>query len=572
MQPKSLQVRKITMLKLKTYISEKLAPLTSLDKDDIVAMFEYPPDRSMGDIAFPCFKLSKLLRKAPNLIASEIAEALGEDARYTASAAGPYVNFKVVDGEYARIVSEILDKKEKYGSDGSGIGKTVVLDYSSPNIAKTFHIGHLPSTVIGNALKLIHEFQGYETVSVNHLGDWGTQFGKLVVAFKLWSNEEAVKEGGVSELTRIYVQFHKEAEERPELEDEARAWFAKMEQGDEEALGYWKWFRDISLDEFNKVYDLIGVKFDSYNGEAFYNDKMEPVVEELREKGLLKYDDGAAIIDLEEYKMPPCLILKSDGSTLYATRDITAAIYRNDTYKFDSCIYVTACQQVLHFAQWFKVIELMGRDFYSKLHHVPFGMVSLAGEKLSTRAGNMILLKDLFDTAIEKVESIMDEKGSALPNKSEVAKKVGVGAIVFNFLYNSRIKDVDFNWDDALNFDGNTGPYAQYSYARACSVLEKANEDGGEVVITCEAERELVTAMAMLPEKAANAIRDLEPSYVTRCLIDVCKAFNAFYHDCAIAKEADENIRRSRISIALAAKTIIGTCLKLIGLECINKI
>lgn len=560
------------MLVLKNHIAEKLSTLTGLEKNEIVTLFEYPPDSSMGDLAFPCFKLAKAMRKAPNMIAAELENKLSDDERYTCSAAGPYVNFKLADKEFARIAADVLSKGRDYGSDNSGAGKTVVLDYSSPNIAKTFHIGHLPSTVIGNSLKLIHEYLGYKTVSINHLGDWGTQFGKLIVAFKLWSSEEAVTEGGVSELTRIYVKFHKEAEEKPELEDEARAWFTKMEQGDKEALSYWEWFRKISLEEFSKVYDLIGVKFDSYNGEAFYNDKMAPVVEELTDKGLLKYDDGAAIVDLEEYKMPPCLILKSDGSTLYATRDITAAIYRNETYKFDSCIYVVACQQDLHFSQWFKVVELMGRDFYDKLHHVSFGMVSLDGEKLSTRAGNMILLADLFNTAIEKVESIMDEKGSTLPNKSEVARKVGVGAIVFNFLYNSRIKDVDFNWDEALNFDGNTGPYAQYSYARACSVLEKAGEDGGEVKITCDAEKELILSMAMFPEKAVNAIRDLEPSYITRCLIDVCKAFNAFYHDCSIAKESDEKIRKSRISLTLAAKTVIGTCLELIGLERINKI
>lgn len=561
------------MIKIKKHIASKLATITELSENEIFGLFEYPPDKNMGDIAFPCFRLSKTMRKAPNMIAADIASKFENDEKITVSAVGPYVNFKLTDSEFSRILADICKDGEKYGSDGSGDGKTVVLDYSSPNIAKTFHIGHLPSTVIGNSLKLIHAFQGYKTVSINYLGDWGTQFGKLVVAYKKWSDEEAVKSGGVSELTRIYVKFHKEAEEHPELEDEARNWFAKMEKGDEEALSYWKWFREISLNEFKKVYDLIGVHFDSYNGEAFYNDKMAPVVEEIKEKGLLKYDDGAAIVDLEEYKMPPCLILKSDGSTLYATRDITAALYRYNTYNFDSCIYVTASQQILHFAQWFKVIELMGYDFHKKLHHVPFGMVSLDGEKLSTRAGNMILLSDLFDTAIKKVSSIMDEKNSELVNKDEVAKKVGVGAIIFNFLFNSRIKDVDFNWDDVLNFDGNTGPYAQYTYARSCSVLEKAGDaTSNEIFISCDAEKELIRTMAMLPERVSAAIRDLEPSYITRTLIDVCKAFNGFYHDCAIAREEDEKIRNSRINLTKAANTVIGTCLKLIGLECINKI
>ena len=561
------------MTELKKYIASGLTEAAGLSDAEIIELLEYPPDKALGDVAFPCFRLSKTLRKAPNMIAADLAAAFPENDRVTVCAAGPYVNFKLTDGEYARILADIASKGEDYGKKNSGAGKTVVLDYSSPNIAKTFHIGHLPSTVIGNALRLIHDYEGYKTVSVNHLGDWGTQFGKLVVAFKKWSSKEAVEEGGVSELTKIYVKFHKEAEEHPELEDEARAWFTKMEKGDEEALSYWKWFRDISLVEFDKIYDLIGVKFDSYNGEAFYNDKMEPVVDELKAKGLLKFDDGAGLVDLEEYKMPPCLILKSDGSTLYATRDITAALYRNETYKFDSCIYVTASAQILHFAQWFKVVELMGHDFYKKLHHVPFGMVSLDGEKLSTRAGNMILLSDLFDTAIKKVSAVMDEKNSSLANKEEVAKKVGVGAIVFNFLYNSRIKDVDFKWDEALNFDGNTGPYAQYSYARACSVLEKAGKaESGDIVISCEAEKNLILEMAMLPEKISAAIRDLEPSYVTRCLINVCKAFNTFYHDCSIAKEEDSKLRASRITLTECARTVIGVCLKLIGLECINKI
>ncbi len=561
------------MTELKKYIANKLCAAAGLGEEEIIGLLEYPPDKSMGDIAFPCFRLSKQLRKAPNMIAPELASTFPENDRVSVCAAGPYVNFKLTDKEYARILADITSKGESYGKANTGVGKTVVLDYSSPNIAKTFHIGHLPSTVIGNALKLIHDYEGYKTVSVNHLGDWGTQFGKLVVAFKKWSNKEAVEEGGVSELTKIYVKFHKEAEEHPELEDEARAWFTKMEKGDSEALSYWKWFRDISLIEFNKIYDLIGVKFDSYNGEAFYNDKMAPVVEELKNKGLLKFDDGAGLVDLEEYKMPPCLILKSDGSTLYATRDITAALYRNETYNFDRCIYVTASQQILHFAQWFKVVELMGYDFYDKLHHVPFGMVSLDGEKLSTRAGNMILLSDLFDTAIKKVSAVMDEKNTNLENKDEVARKVGVGAIVFNFLYNSRIKDVDFKWDEALCFDGNTGPYAQYTYARACSVLEKAGDTcGGDTVISCDAEKNLILEMAMLPEKIFAAIRDLEPSYVTRCLINVCKAFNTFYHDCSIAKEENEKLRASRITLTSAARTIIGVCLKLIGLERINKI
>lgn len=562
------------MKKIKSEIAKTLADAVDIAPSDIEAMLEYPPDRAMGDVAFPCFRLSKQLRKAPNAIASDLAAKLPESDKYTVSASGPYVNFKLSDKECARLLSEVLTQGEKYGSDGSGKGKTVVLDYSSPNIAKTFHIGHLPSTVIGNSLKLLHDFQGYKTVSINYLGDWGTQFGKMIVAFKKWSSDEAVEKDGVDELTRVYVKFHKEAEEHPELEDEARAWFAKMEQGDKEALDYWKRFRELSLVEFNKIYDLIGVHFDSYNGEAFYNDKMQPAIDMLKEKGLLKYDDGAAIVDLEEYNMPPCLILKTDGSTLYATRDIAAAIHRYATYNFDRCIYVTAAQQILHFSQWFKVIELLGLDFHKKLHHVAFGTVSYEGVKLSTRAGNMLLLSELFSTAIAKVKQTMTDKNSNLPNIDEIAEKVGVGAIIFNFLYNNRMRDVDFTWKNALNFDGNTGPYTQYTYARICSLTEKVGNYDSllPTVITCEAERELVMNMAMLPEKITSAINELEPSYVTRCLIDVCKAFNTFYHDCAIAKESDANVKNSRIKLAYAAKTVIGICLSLIGLERIEKI
>lgn len=556
--------------------AHELSADVCLTPEDILTMLEYPPDSSMGDIAFPCFRLSKTLRNAPPKIAASLAEKIGDFGIGQAVAVGGYLNFKISPDYLANhVLTEIEEKGEKYGSSNEGEGKTVVLDYSSPNICKPFHIGHLGTTVIGHSLKLLHEFAGYNCIGVNHLGDWGTQFGKQIVAFRKWGNRETIEKGGIDELVKIYVKFHEEAEKDPSLNDEARAEFHKLEEGDPENLELWKWFVSVSLKEYESTYKQLGITFDSYKGESFYMDKVQAQVEILREKGLLKIDEGASIVDLSEYNMPPCLILKKDGSTIYPARDIVAAVYRKQTYDFDKCIYVTSSAQSLHFAQWFKVVELMGYDWYNELVHVPYGTVSIDGAKLATRTGNVVLLKDLFRQSVEKVSEIMNEKNPDLENKEDVAEAVGVGAIVFNYLYNSRIKDINFTLDQALSFEGNTGPYAQYTYARTCSIISKANEAGIKGVggsLTHKSEEELLKTLSLFPEKVQAAIKDYEPSDITRYIIEVCTAFNHFYRDCPIVTAEDSDTREFRVRLTKVTKSVLGTALHLICLRTPEKI
>ena len=547
-----------------------------LTKDDILNMFEYPPDSSLGDIAFPCFKLSRILRKAPPVIAKEISEKLESSVISKAEAVNGYLNI-FVSNDYLlkNVLFKIEQEKEHYGSDNSGVGKVAVFDYSSPNVAKPFHIGHLGTTIIGHSLKMLHKFQGYDCVGINYLGDWGTQFGKLIVAYNLWGDREKIEKGGVDELVALYVKFHEEAEKDESLNQKAREQFTKLEHHDETNIALWKWFVDISLAEYKKTYKQLGIEFDSYKGESFYTDKMPAQIEVLREKNLLKIDDGASIVDLSEYNMPPCLILKRDGSTLYPTRDIAAAVYRKQTYNFDKCIYVTSAGQSLHFAQWFKVVEMMGYDWHDKLVHVPYGTVSINNEKLATRTGNVILLRDLFATAIEKVNEIMDEKNPDLPNKAEIAEAVGVGSVIFYYLYNNRIKDINFVMKDALSFDGNTGPYAQYTYARTSGILEKAkglNFESTEPQITSPEESDLLKVLSKFNEAVKGAIHDYEPSVITRYIIDVCSAFNKFYHNCQIVSAEDEVVRNTRIRLTSATKTVLGSAFELICLKKTEKI
>ena len=554
----------------------KLADNIELTCDDILSMFEYPPDSSLGDIAFPCFKLSRILRKAPPVIAKEISETFTSDVVSKVEAVNGYLNI-FVSNDYLikNVLFKIEAEKEHYGSDDSGKGKVAVFDYSSPNVAKPFHIGHLGTTIIGHSLKMLHKFQGYDCVGINYLGDWGTQFGKLIVAYNLWGNKEKVEQGGVDELVALYVKFHEEAEKDESLNQRAREEFTKLEHNDETNISLWKWFVELSLAEYKKTYKQLGIEFDSYKGESFYTDKMPAQIEILREKNLLKIDDGASIVDLAEYNMPPCLILKRDGSTLYPTRDIAAAVYRKQAYKFDKCIYVTSAGQSLHFAQWFKVVELMGYDWYDQLVHVPYGTVSINNEKLATRTGNVILLKDLFATAIEKVNEIMDEKNPNLPNKEEIAEAVGVGSVIFYYLYNNRIKDINFVMKDALSFDGNTGPYAQYTYARTSGILEKANQldySATAPEITAVEEADLLKVLSKFNEAVKNAIQDYEPSVITRYIIDVCSAFNKFYHNCQIVSAEDEKVRNTRIRLASATKTVLGSAFELICLKKTEKI
>lgn len=557
------------MTELKKQIADALCAAAggALDAETLSAAFEYPPSADMGDLAFPCFRLSKTLRKAPPVIAAELAQDFSAPAVAHVEVVGGYLNF-FLDKEYLvrHALTRILHADAPYGSSTDGAGKTALFDYSSPNVAKPFHIGHLGTTVIGHSLKKLHAFAGWDCVGINYLGDWGTQFGKLIVAYRKWGSREAVEAGEIDELVALYVKFHAEAENDPALEDAARAEFTKLEHGDAENLALWKWFIEISLREYQKTYDQIGITFDSYNGESFYTDKMPRQVEILREKNLLTLDDGASIVDLSAYNMPPCLILKRDGSTLYPTRDIAAAVYRKETYNFDKCVYVTSAGQSLHFAQWFKVVELMGYDWYDKLVHVPYGTVSIDGAKLATRTGNVVLLKDLFATAIEKARAIIEEKNPDLENKDEVARQVGVGAIVFHYLSNSRIKDINFVMEDALSFDGNTGPYAQYTYARMRSILRRAETvpTADIVKVIAPEEGELAKVLTRFPERVAAAIAEYEPSNITRYILDLCAAFNRFYHECHILSAEDPAVRATRLALVAAASEVLGSALDLI--------
>lgn len=555
-------------------LAERIAaefPGAAPTADELFPWFEYPPDAAMGDLAFPCFRLSKTLRRAPAAIASALVGAFTGDTVYAkVEAVGGYLNF-FFDGAglAARVTAEVAERGETYGSPMDGAGKTVVLDYSSPNVAKPFHIGHLGTTVIGHSLKLLHKFAGWNCVGINYLGDWGTQFGKLIVAYKKWGSREEIERGGIDSLVALYVKINNAIaeEEGTALADAARAEFHKMEQGDEENIALWKWFIEISLAEYEKTYRQLGITFDSYKGESFYTDKMPAQVQKLRDMGLLKIDDGASIVDLSAYGMPPCLILKRDGSTLYPTRDIAAAVYRKETYHFDRMIYVTSAQQTLHFQQWFKVVEMMGYPWFGELVHVPYGTVSVNGEKLATRTGNVVLLRDLFAQAIEKVKAIMVEKNPALAGRDDIAEQVGVGAVVFHYLSNNRIRDINFILEDALSFDGNTGPYAQYTYARTCSVLRKYDGEARWCADSATAEEAtLARTIAMFPERVEAALADYEPSVITRYILDLAAAFNRFYHECKILNCEDAKTRESRVALTAATNRVLGTALHLICL------
>jgi len=552
-----------------------LWPAGNLDAAQIEEMLEYPPDENMGNLALPCFKLSRTLRSAPPAIAAALAEKMQNCDIAKVDTAGGYLNFRISDSYLAgNVLSAVEEKGNAYGSSDIGAGKTVVLDYSSPNTSKPFHIGHLGTTVIGHSLKLLHEFCGYKCIGINHLGDWGTQNGKQIVAYRKWGDKATVEEKGCDGLVELYVKFHEEAEKDPSLNDQARAEFRKMEERDPENLELWKWFLDISLREYNVTYKQLGITFDYYMGESFFSDKMPAQIQLMRDKGLLKIDDGASIVDLSDYNMPPCLILKSDGSSLYPTRDIATAVYRKNTFNFDKCIYVTSAGQILHFAQWMKVMELMGYDWVDQMVHVPYGTVSIGGEKLATRTGNVVLLKDLFRQSIEKVSEIMNEKNPDLPNKEDVAEAVGVGAIVFHYLYNSRIKDINFMLENALSFEGNTGPYAQYTFARTCSILEKAGDLdlSGKADITAPEEAALLVVLAKFPEKVDDAVAQYEPSVITRYVIEVCTAFNRFYQNCPILTVEDPAVRATRVRLARAAGTVIRNALRLICIRTPEKI
>lgn len=546
---------------------------SNIEKSLIKESIEIPANSDMGDFALPCFKFAKLFKKSPAIIASEIAENIDKpDFIDKIEVVNAYINFYIKKDIFVReVLNQIIEKKDDFGKSNIGNGKNIVIDYSSPNIAKPFHVGHLRSTVIGNALYNIYNYIGYKSISINHLGDWGTQFGKLITAYKKWGNKETVEKEGIKELTRIYVKFHDEAEKDKDLEDEARQWLVKMQNNDKEAIELWKWFCDISMEEFKKVYGRLKIDFDYYTGESFYNDKMNAVVEELKEKNLLSKSEGAMIVDLEKYDMPPCLILRSDGGTLYPTRDIAAAFYRKKTYDFAKCIYITALDQNLHFAQWFKVIELMGYDWAKNLVHIPFGLVSLGDGKLSTRKGHVVLMEDLLNEAVEKSLNIIEEKNPNLINKEEIANQVGIGAVIFNDLYNSRIKNVVFDLERMLNFDGETGPYVQYTHARTCSILNKAEIDNINYkfdfsLITDESSINICKLLGEFPAKIIDSAEKNEPYIITRHLVDICQAFNKFYHDNSILG-CDENTSKSRIALVYSVEKVLKNGLNILGID-----
>lgn len=568
------------MIDFKENIAQKISEVTNIDKEELKTYIEIPPNSDLGDYAFPCFKLAKSLRKAPPVIASEIKEAIKLDDRSIEKIeiVGGYLNIYINKASLAEtVLKEVAQQQEKYGSSNIGMGKNVVIDYSAPNIAKPFHIGHLRSTVIGGALYKIYNFLGYNSVGINYLGDWGLQFGKVMAGYDMWKDEYDFSESEIQAILKIYVRFCQEEKEKPELTEMAREYFKRLEDGEEKEVKTWKWIRRISLENYQKTYNLLNSKFDSYNGESYYNDKMDAVVDELREKGLLKESEGAQVVDLSEYDMPPCIIITSAGTTIYATRDLASLKDRINTYNFDKAIYVVGNEQRLHFKQVFKVLELMGYPEYArKCEHVPFGLVvDKDGEKIGSRKGNSVFLEDILKEAIQKVEKIIDEKNPGLEDKGEVARKVGVGAIIFNDLSNSRIKDEIFDWDVLLNFQGETGPYIQYIYVRTRSLLEKAGyvPDLENINFSKLQEKEAVETLKLLyrfNEFVTLAADKNEPSIIARYLIDVAQNFSTFYNEHKIITE-DKAVQDARLALTYAVGTVLKSGVTLLGMEMPNK-
>ncbi|ACA55304.1 arginine--tRNA ligase [Clostridium botulinum] len=559
----------------KNLVAERIKENTELEVDLIEKLIEIPPKKDMGDYAFPCFQLAKTFRKAPNLIAEELKEKINKEGFEKVVTVGPYLNFFVDKTVLIKdVLEKVLNEKEKYGSSKVGEGKNVVVEYSSPNIAKPFHIGHLFTTAIGNALYKILSFEGYNCIGINHLGDWGTQFGKLISAYRRWVDEEALEKDAIGELLRIYVKFHEEAEKNPELEKEARLNFKKLEDGSEEETELWNRFKDLSLKEFNKVYDMLGIKFDSLAGESFYSDKMDAVVQEIDDKGLLVDSNGAKVVMLDDYNMPPCMIKKSDGATIYATRDLAAAMYRKKTYDFHKCIYVVGTPQALHFKQVFTTLKLMGHDWADDCKHVGFGLVKLANKKLSTRNGDVVFLEDLLNQSVEETLKIINEKNPNLKDKEGTAKKLGIGAVVFTYLKNNRERDIVFDWKEILSFDGETGPYVEYSYARGKSILRKAGELTGEAdysKLSSKEEFELAKLLGGFNDAIMNAIDKLEPAMVTRYVIEVAKAFNKFYNAHGILNAEDNDVKLARVKLVEATCQVIKNALNLLGIDVVEE-
>ena len=544
-----------------------------LTLEQVEQLLENPKSAEHGDVAFPAFSLAKVYRKAPQQIAADLAEKIDSANFEKIEVVGPYLNFfmnKELISE--KVLQTVVKEKEHYGDSNIGNQGTVPIDMSSPNIAKPISMGHLRSTVIGNSIGFIMEKIGYQPIRINHLGDWGTQFGKLIVAYKKWGSEEAVKAEPINELLRLYVQFHEVAETEPELNEEARAWFKRLEEGDEEAIQLWQWFRDESMKEFNKIYDLLEVRFDSLNGEAFYNDKMDEIVKLLEEKHLLNEDKGAEIVDLSAYDLNPALIKKSDGATLYITRDLAAALYRKRTYDFKQSLYVVGNEQSYHFKQLKAVLKEMGFDWSDDMHHIPFGLITQGGKKLSTRKGKIVLLEEVLNEAIQSAKEQISEKNPDLENKDAVAKQVGVGAVIFHDLKNDRLNTFDFNLEEVVRFEGETGPYVQYTHARAVSLLEKAGfvpSETADYALNDDTSWEVVKLVQKYPETVLSAGEKYEPSVIAKHAIKLAQAFNKYYAHTKIL--ADDEQKEARLALVYAVTVLLKEDLRLLGLHAPDK-
>lgn len=542
-----------------------------IEDQEIGNLLETPPKPEMGDFAVPCFRLSKVLRQSPQSIAQRIQELDLPACIRRVEVVGGYANLFVDHAAAAAlIIKKVLQEGPDYGKNDIGKGRKVCIDYSSINIAKPFHIGHLSSTAIGHALYNIYNFCGYQSVGINHLGDWGTQFGKLLCAYEMWGDKQEILDGGVNAMLKLYVRFHEEAEKDDRLNDRARAWFKRIEDGDPEATELFHMFKDLTIREVMRVYDMLGIRFDSYAGESFYNDKMQSVIDELEQKHLLIESEGAKVVDLSQFDMTPCLILRSDGATLYATRDIAAAIYRKQHYDFAKSLYVVAYQQNLHFRKIFKVIELMGYEWSKDLEHVAFGMVSLEGETLSTRKGNVVLLEDVLKSATDRAKQIIKEKSPNLEDPDRVANQVGIGAVVFSVLYHSRIKDISFSYDRVLSFDGETAPYVQYTHARCNSVKNKGMHLAAKEADYSALDNEYAWHVARLcgefPDAIVEAMEKNEPYLLTRQVMEIAKAYNRFYYEIRIVDEEDPAGSLARLQLTDAVRTILHTGLGLLGI------
>ncbi|MBS5360105.1 arginine--tRNA ligase [Finegoldia magna] len=543
---------------------------TGLTEKEISDLIEIPPNSDMGDYAFPVFKLAKTFRKAPNLIAEELAkkEFSNENIKKIANV-GPYVNFFV---DNSKLVESVLTEavKDDFGSSHIGVGKNVVFDFSSTNIAKPFHIGHLRSTVIGNAIRNIMKYQGFNTTGVNYIGDYGTQFGMMISAYLKWGDEDKINADPIKELLNLYVKYNKIAKEDETYMDEARDWFDKLEKKDPTAVKLWSWFREISLKEFQRVYDLLGVEFDNFNGESFHSQFIGDALEAIDKKNLLEESDGAMIINLDDENLPPVLIKKSNGSSTYLTRDIATAMYRKRTYDFYKNVYVVASQQKLHFEQLRAVLKKMGFDWWNDCEHVSFGMVSMKDGSMKTREGKVIFLEDVLNRAIDKTKSIIEERNPNLEDKEEVAKQVGVGAVIFQDLFNNRIKDYTFDWDQVLNFDGETGPYTQYTFARSCSILDKGEfelKDNSKFdLLVDDTEIDIVKHLSKFEEVLLNATEKYEPSFLTRYTVELAKLFNKFYANCPINTVEDE-LKYQRLYLTYSVNKCLKLSLSLLGIE-----